>query len=277
MNPIMFCAKIVKRSIVKAIKTCRWLKQARICRHGSINLPEENLFLPQDKKILICAPHADDETIGCFEIMKDEKLDVSIYYAGLVGDQNSENIYSIRLKEIEKMSKLFKRKLYYDAKGDLTCLKSIISNYDIIFIPPYIDWHSEHRMINKIVLSLIDNQRQIVYLYNVSVPLPPRYINCYRQITKEKWKHFRDVYVSQMFMPIKRFQLLSKSFFRKTKKPIEAYHRLNDDECALLKTINYDANVLNQLKCDIDNLVVIRKKASDLYAELFGVRNGYDR
>lgn len=122
------------------------------------------------KKILVIAPHPDDETLGCGGTLlkhKEEKDQVHWLIITKLDTRVSKEKYKIRSKEIKKVGN------YYNfnsvIEGDFVTalidtypqidIIEFISNSidkikpDIIYIPFSHDVHSDHRIINESIVS----------------------------------------------------------------------------------------------------------------------------
>lgn len=124
-----------------------------------------------NKKILIIAPHPDDEVISCGGIISKyyKNIDIlCINSSGIKYDWNQESaeeIATLRCKEFYEVSKYAKINKSYIAKiyGIPPMFKGIIDNfnnylsnfnfndYDIIFIPYINDAHREHRFVSNYI------------------------------------------------------------------------------------------------------------------------------
>ncbi len=121
------------------------------------------------KKILIIAPHPDDETLGCGGyILKNSKiLDIHLLFVTKMKNTKKDRKYLTRSKEISKINKIYKFKSitklnYYTSEMDLyprgeiiNKLSQVLSNLkpDEILIPSSIDVHSDHKIINECSIS----------------------------------------------------------------------------------------------------------------------------
>lgn len=143
-------------------------------------------------KILVLAPHPDDETIGCAGTLAlFQKQEVEIIVVLFTREENG-NIADIRQNEFECAMKVLACKKtimlsfpdgqlvdYYDETK--TKLANIISveKPDIIFTPYILDYHPDHRCVSRILEEIIKEQEILVAMYEVWVPIlyPDYYID----------------------------------------------------------------------------------------------------
>ena len=85
-------------------------------------------------KVLILAPHVDDETIGCFSVLQNPSNDCTVCYFYEVDD--------VRRQE----AVIAADRLWFTAVFDLKNLDLTI--YDQVFVPSRRDWHPDHKNLN---------------------------------------------------------------------------------------------------------------------------------
>lgn len=167
--------------------------------------------LNADCKILILAPHSDDEWIGCSQIIKDN-TDVLICNMDMDGGDTQE-IHAIRYQEMKSLANKYHRPFSTVNANNRECgLLKIIQDYqpEIVFLPFFMDWHEEHiqvmNMLKRISASVKGFQ---IGMYPVSLPMLRNYITCYKPLNKSalkaKWAEFLNTYKTQTFIPWKRF------------------------------------------------------------------------
>ena len=175
------------------------------------------LDLDTSKKIAILVPHADDEWIGPYSILKQRPPFLHCIYFNLFGNDYSESNIRTRNGEIVASSKYWGYKLVNNYNYDAESLYNEIVTAKYCLIPSPIDWHPEHRQVfqtfvqayNKLSKEQKDSLE--VYYYSVSVPHSCRerlyYIPLAKQEVEAKWEQFLKVYHSQAFMPALRYKL----------------------------------------------------------------------
>ena len=192
------------------IRKYQWKKDTKSIRNS---LQEKELStVNTDAKVLILAPHSDDEWIGCSQIIKHFPNSL-ICNMNMQGGDNY-NTHNQRIMEMKKVADAYNRPVIHRNIDDSDSFSLIIQelNPDYICLPFFIDWHDEHREVMKMLKNVITSGKysRAVLCYQVSVPIPPNYINYMIPMTKKeqnkKWKVFKRYYNSQSFMPIDRFK-----------------------------------------------------------------------
>lgn len=167
-------------------------------------------------RVLIIAPHADDEYVGCEGFLNQHKddLQIIVFLCSYTGENKS--IQNKILRENEFLSFCENMEINYrvsktDIKNELEeCINKICPTH--IFLTSLVDPHYEHREVNQLlyeVLSKINHKCRIVW-YQVSFPISNDCINRFIPFSEEenedKWIHFCNVYFSQRHMHIDRFR-----------------------------------------------------------------------
>lgn len=175
------------------------------------------LEIKSSDSILILAPHADDEWVGCYSLLKSKKEGITCCYMNLYGKDYSASNISTRTQEIMKSSQYWGFDLRIINNDSIEDIKECIIGKSKCFIPSPYDWHPEHRktfcLFYKAYSLLSDSQKEgvNVYYYSVSVPHSNREVLDYIPLTKEeicqKWIEFNNIYSSQSFMPSLRYKL----------------------------------------------------------------------
>jgi len=185
---------------------------------------------------LILVPHADDEWIGCSQILK-ESPSVTLYYFNFLGNNYSEENIKVRLAELKSLQEKLRFKLIVSEENQphLDLIKLIEeNNFSSIFLPCPIDWHPEHILVNNIlkdVLCKISFLKQL-YFYKVSVPLPNKLEMVFspmnKEAVKEKQEIFDKHYPSQKNVSIRRLVLQNRlSAYNSSFFAIEPYGKFN--------------------------------------------------
>lgn len=179
---------------------------------------DSELIIPDSdlKNILILAPHADDEWIGCSQVISKAE-ESTVYYYNFLGKNYHQENETIRQNEIKNVSKKTGFKLIVSTnRENHSDLKELIleNNFTAIFIPFPLDWHPEHIKVNDIALEILKKIDLSVplYFYHISVPTPESMRNCYylplsKKEIQTKIKIFDDCYISQKNTPIRRFAI----------------------------------------------------------------------
>ena len=172
------------------------------------------LNIKENDKILVVAPHQDDETIGCGGLlaMYGKKCDVLLLTDGRLGNakmyKDLDELVKIRNNELDKTCKIVsvnKITRLPIQNEQLTKHIDIVKNvdikeYDYIFIPYRKDMHPDHKVCYKIFKSMISSQKAKAQLieYEVWTPLEtPTYILDISDIIETKKKMLKE-YKSQL-------------------------------------------------------------------------------
>ncbi|MFC7062973.1 PIG-L deacetylase family protein [Halobacillus seohaensis] len=156
------------------------------------------------KKILVLAPHMDDETIGLGGTIRRHVLEgAEVHCVFSTDGSNSESslareeLSKIRKQEIEEVNEILGMKsIYYMDLPDgnvqstpeaqnklLTLLEEI--DPDLIYCTPFVDAHPDH-MGTATLLSdclKIRGEEEKIRLYEINCPFPPHEINCVIDVT----------------------------------------------------------------------------------------------
>lgn len=136
-----------------------------------------------EQKILVLAPHSDDEAIGCGGTIAIHKQRGGIVYVvfltydGKQREQEARNSCKI-LGVDDYVFEQFKIGSLKDNQRMLTetVFKHVnMFKPDIIFIPFCIDNHSDHRAVNKAIYPILKDNifKGIIYTYPIWLPLYP--------------------------------------------------------------------------------------------------------
>ena len=133
-----------------------------------------NLKINEIDKILVIAPHPDDEMLGCggLLIKYAKQSDVLLVTDGRYGffedctECNPDRVAQIRKKEfMEVMDKLGVNSFSCldipneNLKNSIALVKKVdIKGYTKIFIPGYKEGHHEHVLVNRIIRKMVNLQ-----------------------------------------------------------------------------------------------------------------------
>ncbi len=271
-------AVLVYMALMRRIKKLRWRIQSRKINVSLINATEiEHEFNPiGDKKILIVVPHADDELIGCYSIIKKYCKNTLVWYSGMTGDDTTESNKNTRKEEFLA----FCRKMGVESVSCNGDIKEELQQTfykcrpEYVFAPSVIDWHQEHRELFLSVADVLQATDAQLYCYQVTVPIPQKYITHYSELTgeehKTKWEVFKATYISQKFMPVLRIKL-SEMVYTKEKEKIRAevfMKYLPKDNVSEVMSEDNLKN-LNRIKRAINDLKKIRIASEKEYGKMF--------
>jgi LmbE family N-acetylglucosaminyl deacetylase len=186
---------------------------ANFINRFEVTYPKEFEFTSSDK-ILLLAPHADDESIGAASLMLKypSNLKVVCVTDGRYGDDSLKTDELIKIRESEFSEAMrFCGVEEYSFLGveDTKVLESIdkfdrlnLTHYDYIFLPNYLDQHQDHKAIALIVKNILKSCKRVskikVVFYEVWATLP--YMNAYIDLSDivDKKRELINIYKSQM-------------------------------------------------------------------------------
>lgn len=171
---------------------------------------------PKGDTVLILAPHADDEYIGCGGLISKYKDTAKLhaFLCSYLGADPSEENRRRREKEFKNSCeemRVFCHIADRDMENELRrCIDEVKPGY--IFLTTLVDPHREHRELNFVLQKILGEcgyAGKIVW-YSVTMPVAPDFLNCYIPMSKlqdiEKWDGFYRLYPSQSHMHIERFR-----------------------------------------------------------------------
>lgn len=204
----------LKRWCVGLINYFAWKKQFKII----LTDPRKTNYVSNTdwykrRKILLMVPHADDELISSYSILKYSE-DVTVYYCGFTGQNKTDENRITRRKELFELCSIFGTKVI-EGNGSCENLEDVLRhrNYDYVLLPSIADWHEEHRKISYMLNDICSNLNiaPIIFCYSVTVPNESENEVICIPLSKEqqamKYDIFRRVYHSQSFMPVERLRL----------------------------------------------------------------------
>lgn len=258
---------------IQSLKWHRDCKKIRIC----IDSKNEILTSP-GKRILVISPHADDELIGAYCIISRFNQKCEMFYCGLLGD-DAENqiIKETRCAEYIKFCESMSVPYHIPAEQDswIKRVSKIINQIspDVVIMPSFLDWHWEHRNVCEWLLEHLESIKYagVIYMYQVSVPLPESWITDYCLMNKRqsdtKWQKFSEIYTSQSYMPIQRFRAAERVYLLNGTRIIaEPYRKISageiNENIRLFK--NFNIQSLNDLRYRINNLKQVRDECEKM-------------
>lgn len=260
------------KKIIEIKNRFLWKKQvAKIYDTKDINMNQLNL---NGLKTIILVPHADDELIGCYHFLKKNKKNSLLVFFNFTGSNNNDSNIRTRNNEFTNFCKKegFEFTILKNYERDLI---EILEQYkpELILMPTFIDWHSEHRAINIILKQIISKITFNLYIgwYQISVALPIKYINFLINIDKRelktKKKLFSKYYSSQKNLPIDRF--LIRSIYYGNKLDLYGFEGFFILDLSIWKEF-IDINIENlvDLKKHINNLFATEKLAEDIFENI---------
>jgi len=161
----------------------------------SINTKQTPLFISENDKALLLAPHADDESLGAGGTLAkySKNFDVICLTNGVKGLKSLPPEEAKKVREEEflnamKIANVNSAKVLDIDDRDVVAgydkLEKVdIADYDFIFLPNLIDTHKDHKAVSILVKKLLENKPhketiQIVF-YEVwsTLALPNRFVD----------------------------------------------------------------------------------------------------
>lgn len=172
------------------------------------------LSIDKNDKILIVAPHPDDETIGCGGILAafGPQCDVLLLTDGRLGKraegQSEAETAAIRKAEFETVTAFFdvhRIRTLEIKDGQLSsCRKEVpsidLSAYDLVFVPNRNERHPDHKAAYEIFRKMSRRQRTEARLIEYEVWSPILSANCFFDVSDliEKKLNALHLYESQI-------------------------------------------------------------------------------
>ena len=174
-----------------------------------------DIKIKKNDKLLVIAPHADDESIGCGGLLclYPKQCDLLLLTDGCKGHTTAkysdENVLiKIREDEFKKALSIAGVRNYFLLKiedGKVFQNKKIIysfdiSQYDYIFVPNKYESHLDHKAVFKIVKYMKKRQRAKASIIEYEVWTPLRHVTWFLDISKvaNKKKKMIQQYKSQI-------------------------------------------------------------------------------
>ncbi|RYG71928.1 PIG-L family deacetylase [Lentibacillus lipolyticus] len=159
----------------------------------------------QARRVLVLAPHMDDETIGPGGVIRqhaNEGADVHCVFvtdgSNSVSDLSKEDLMSARMQEMEQVKHILGiKQIHYlglpdgkvesnqEAKEKFHAIINQIQP-DIIYSTSFIDAHPDHTETARILADVLreaEHPGLTIRLYEINCPIPPAYINCVMDIS----------------------------------------------------------------------------------------------
>ncbi|HEX7065264.1 MAG TPA: PIG-L family deacetylase [Bacillales bacterium] len=163
--------------------------------------------LNEVRRVLVLAPHMDDETIGLGgTIKKHAKAGAEVHCvfvtdgSGSVSALDQKALSEARKQEIDRVQEILGiSHVYYldlpdgsvrsDAASQMKLLDLLESvNPEMIYCPPFVDCHPDHTATTQLLSDALKQWQagnSLIRLYEVNCPIPPGEINCVIDISNE--------------------------------------------------------------------------------------------
>lgn len=188
------------------------------------------------KKVLVLAPHVDDETIGLGSTLfrhRDLGNQMALVYmtdgGGSQGHLSREDLLAARKSEGQEVGEAYGfQNLYFldqpdgeldpDQAGLRERLLAIIDQEkpDIIYTPFLLDGHVDHVATSRLLIKVLESWDKTfdgIYMYEVNLPIWPGLVNSICKMDKEdydKKSRVYNIFSSQWLMGFDVFRLLDR-------------------------------------------------------------------
>ncbi|SEH44149.1 N-acetylglucosaminyl deacetylase, LmbE family [Halobacillus karajensis] len=177
--------------------------------------------LEDEERVLVLAPHMDDETIGPGATLRkhaDNGAEIHCLFltdgGGSVSDLSEEELKKSRKAEIDQVMEILKLAdvSYMDLpdggvsskEANIQYLKRKIEEVDpdVIYTTPYVDAHTDHTATAQLLadtLKQLDRFDGVVRMYEINCAFPPDFINCLVDTSDQYGKKVQatEVFASQ--------------------------------------------------------------------------------
>jgi len=162
---------------------------------GRIIRPERRcrIFNPRgNQKILVVAPHPDDETIGAGGVACLHKLAADMVTVIVITDGGRSRANGLspdamsakRRREFDEAMKILDvdsiylelEEFEWDEEAVRRSITPLVRQADIVYTPSCVDYHLDHVKLARLVAGIV-NEAQIVRIYEIGVPLTFRLAN----------------------------------------------------------------------------------------------------
>lgn len=223
----------------------------------------QNIEIIENKKILIIAPHPDDEVFCCGGILMNyaKQCDVVLLTYGEKGNPgwSERMIADIRMKEFRNVMKCLNIHKYFElklpdgsVKEKIRILRKIpLEQYDYIFLPNRYDIHVDHRCVYKIVNKEVHKRKSSASIYEYEMwgmlQNPSHYIDITNKIQEKK--NLMKLYKSQEMYIDYCNRILALNYYRAIEVPNTGYI-----ECFYKESRDIDFNIRLWVRKRIKNL-----------------------
>ncbi|MCD5324102.1 MULTISPECIES: PIG-L deacetylase family protein [Pontibacillus] len=159
----------------------------------------------EEERVLLLAPHVDDETIGAGGTLRqhiEAGAEATVIFltngAGSVSELGQSELIERRRNEaynVKELLGLHDVRFFDEPDGELAStdslqqrLKQVIEEVqpDVVYAPVFVDCHSDHIETGHLLRDALDQTKRdpLVRLYEINTALPKEEINCVVDITK---------------------------------------------------------------------------------------------
>ena len=211
----------IKVIIYRWLQKQHWKRAANGLRHKVTRHCQKTSINPGTIVILI--PHADDEWVGCSQLIMKQPDNILLFNMNMDGGDSCD-LHALRYNELKQVAKKYNLPLTTAGLEDYSKVSKIEEiilqeKPSYIAVPFYYDWHAEHVMTMRFLKAALEsinksNEELVasikILMYQVSVPVPDEMVtNCLpmnKELHLEKWSIFDTIYKTQSGVPWFRFQ-----------------------------------------------------------------------
>lgn len=295
--------KIIKLIIKYPIMLLNRIYMLIYFKTNKAKLETKEIECTKNDKIMVLAPHVDDETIGLGGTLvkySKQNIAMSLVYmtdgSGSTSDKSKEDTIKERMEEGHRIKVAYGfQNIYFleqiDGQLDsndaalLDKLENIL-NYEkptVIFSPFLVDGNSDHIETTKAlskVLKQLNNKIANIFLYQVNTVIDPKIVNNIsvldRTIYNEKSDKYK-IFESQWAMGFSIFNLLNKSrsWNYSMGYAIEVFVKLSalqlEQSISLFSEKKFNPNDYKQISSEFTLIKAMEKskKEKQNYTELF--------
>ena len=228
----------------------------------------QQLVVPEDKKILIIAPHPDDEIFCCSSILMNyaKQCDVVLLTYGEKGNRiwSKRRTAEVRKEEFRRVMNCFNIHKCFELKlpdGNVEEKSSMLRRipywqYDYIFLPNRYDSHNDHSCVYSVVSKEVHKRKWKGKLFEYEMwgmlRRPSHYIDITDKIDRKK--ELMALYKSQEMYVDYCSRILALNYFRAIEVPPAGYI-----ECFYTKSDRIECNVWSWINKKIVYFILNRK------------------
>lgn len=244
-------------------------------------------YLKELKKVLVVAPHQDDESIGMggtIEKMKRNKIDVDILYV-TDGRMTPDDLRTseIRLEEAKKSEAIYginksitidiiNKTLLYNVREAIEKIEKNVNiiDYDAIFLTGPYECNDDHVAVYDIIFEFVKSDKVKdnvqLYLYDINNSIQGEILNCVSFLTRDeaktKWRAY-DIFKSQKYITFSTIKIMDKNRLCITNKENRLNYEAAEFFCKLdkeefMKKISIDNSFRKNMKTATSSIRLIK-------------------
>jgi LmbE family N-acetylglucosaminyl deacetylase len=191
------CSQLLKATRDSSMRGVEQVWAFTFAAAGKIRRPRYELWhTPGGQRVLVVAPHPDDETIGCAGVIAQHSRagdDVCVVYItdgrrsralgltpeAMAKQRRAEATVAMRVLNVTGWEWFGLREGEWDLELGAARLRKLLMSFkpDLIYAPSRVDFHPEHLQVAQIVAQSLA-PTAVVRVYPIQVPLTPLLANC---------------------------------------------------------------------------------------------------